>query len=297
LRISKPGKIRDNLWYLGHKESGIYLLEGRDGSMVISGGMSYIAPAVIHQLKAFHIERDRIKKVLILHAHFDHVGIVPFLKRSHPELDIYASTRAWEVLGMPKAIDTINAFGRSVADRMGMKEALSEYDLDWRDDVSGKAVCEGDKIDLGDMTVHIFETPGHSSCSISAYVPRMKALFPSDGGGIPYKQTIISSGNSNFTKYQQSLEKLKDLEVAYFCADHFGYVKGEEARRFISSAIECAKKHRAKIEKVYARVRDEEAAAKELVGAFYAENSDYLLSPEIYEGIYRQMVRHIAGAM
>ena len=57
------------------------------------------------------------------------------------------------------------------------------------------------------------------------------------------------------------------------------------------------KKHRAKIEKVYARTRDEEAAAKELVSAFYAENSDYLLSPEIYEGIYRQMVRHIAGAM
>ena len=242
MRIRKPGKIRDNLWYLGHEESGIYLLEGRDGSMVISGGMSYIAPAVIHQLKTFHIERDRIKKVLILHAHFDHVGIVPFLKRSHPELDIYASARAWEILGMPKAIDTINAFGRSVADRMGMKEALSGYDLDWRDDVSGRAVSEGDKIDLGDMAVHIFETHGHSSCSISAYVPRIKALFPSDGGGIPYKQTIISSGNSNYTKYQQSLEKLKDLEVTYLCADHFGYMKGEEAGRFISSAIECAKK-------------------------------------------------------
>jgi len=147
------------------------------------------------------------------------------------------------------------------------------------------------------MAVHIFETPGHSSCSISAYVPRIKALFPSDGGGIPYKQTIISSGNSNYTKYEQSLEKLKDLEVAYLCADHFGYVKGEEARRFISSAIECAKKHRAKIEKIYARTRVEEAAAKELVNAFYAENSDYLLSPDIYEGVYRQMVRHIARAM
>jgi len=47
MKIRKPGKVRDGLWYLGRKESCIYLLQGQGDSMVISGGMSYICPTVV----------------------------------------------------------------------------------------------------------------------------------------------------------------------------------------------------------------------------------------------------------
>lgn len=297
MRISKPGKVRKGLWCLGRKESCIYLLEGRDESLLISGGMSYIVPEVIHQLKEFDINRERIKKLLILHAHFDHIGIVPFFKRSHPDLNIYASARAWEILKMSKAISTINDFSRELTKRMKMVEACSTYDLDWRDDISGMIVSEGDKIRLGNMDVQILETPGHSSCSISAYVPQIKTLFPSDGGGVPYRETIITPGNSNYTKFQQSLEKLKGLDVEYFCADHYGYVSGEEAKNFISHAIKLAKECRTKMEKVYARSKDINQAAKELTDSFYSGNSDYLLTPEIFKVVHSQMLRHIANEM
>ena len=130
---------------------------------------------------------------------------------------------------MPKAINTINAFSGMVTERMGRVEECSGLDLEWREDVDGASVSEGDLIGIGDMEVQIFETPGHSSCSISAYVPQIKALFPSDGGGIPYRDTIVTPGNSNFTLFQESLEKLKDLDVEYLCADHYGYIVGEEA--------------------------------------------------------------------
>jgi len=50
MRLCKPGKVQDHLWYLGHEESGVYLLESLDGSIIINGGMSYILPAVIQQL-------------------------------------------------------------------------------------------------------------------------------------------------------------------------------------------------------------------------------------------------------
>ena len=297
MRIRKPGMIRDQLWYLGHERSGIYLVEGRDESMIISGGTSYIVPALIRQFREFGINKERIVRLLILHSHFDHVGIVPFCKRCNPALQVYASTRAWEILRMPTAIETINAFSRSVMERIGMVEVCSAYDLDWRNDVVGIAVSEGDHIDLNDIKVHILETPGHSSCSISAYIPQFKALFASDSGGIPYKQTILSSGNSNFTKFQESLEKLKTLEINFLCADHYGYVVGDEASNFISRSIEMAMKNRAQMEDIYCRTRDVDATAKELTSAFYAENPDYLLPQEISEGVYRQMVRHIAAAL
>ncbi len=294
MRIRKPGKIRDHLWYLGCEESGVYLLEGQNESMIISGGISYILPHVLQQIRAFGIKEDRIRKFLILHAHFDHVGILPLLKRRHPELQIYGSSRAWEILSMPKAIKTINAFSAMVTERMGRVEECSGLDLEWREDVDGASVSEGDLIGIDDIEVQIFETPGHSSCSISAYVPKIKALFPSDGGGIPYRDTIITPGNSNFTLFQQSLEKLKDLDVEYLCADHYGYIAGEEAGDFIQQTIQMAKQNRSLMEEAYLKTRDVETAAHELVTSFYELYPDYVLSREIFQGIYGQMVKHIA---
>ncbi len=297
MRIRKPGKVREGIWCFGREESGVYLLEGDESSMIVSGGMSYIVSDMLQQFKEFGIVENRIKKFLILHSHFDHVGIVPFFKRRHPTIEVYASQRGWEVLQMDKAVLTINEFGRNVARRMGKGDVYSSYDLEWRKDVSGKTIREGDRINLGGLEVSILEIPGHSSCCIAAYVPEFKALFPTDGGGIPFDKTIVSSGNSNYTKYQQSLERLKDLEVDYYCADHYGYVTGAEARDFISNSIEMAKKNRAWMEDVYRSSQDIDAAARKLTSSFYEENPDYFLSPEIFLDVYRQMVRHMATVM
>ncbi len=297
MRIQKPGKVNERIWFLGRKESCVYLLEGTNSSMIVSGGMSYIVSDLLRQFKEFGIDESRIKKLLILHSHFDHVGIVPFFKRRHPEIEIYASERGWEILQMDKAILTINEFSRNVAKRMKKENIYSTYDIDWRNDVSGKTVREGDQIDLGGLEVSILEIPGHSSCSIAAYIPKLKALFPTDGGGIPFDETIVTSGNSNFTKYQQNLERLKDLDVELYGADHYGYVMGEEAKEFVSKSIEMAKKNRALMEEAYRSTRDIDAAAKKLISSFYEDNPSYFLSPEIFLDVYRQMVRHIASVI
>ena len=297
MRIRNPGKVRERLWFLGREESGVYLLEGKDGFMIVNGGMSYIVPDLLRQLKEFGIAEEKITKLLILHAHFDHVGVVPFFKRRYPKLEVYASSRGWEILQMEKAINTINEFSQMVTKKLGKEEVYSTFDLDWRDDVTGKTIREGERIDLGGLEVSISEIPGHSSCCIAAYVPEFKALFPTDGGGIPFDETIMTSGNSNYTKYQQSLEKLKGLEVEYYCADHYGYVIGEEAREFISKSIEMARQERARIEEAYRSTKDIDLAAQKLISSFYNENSNYFLSPEIFLDVYRQMVRHIASVI
>jgi len=297
MRVRKPGKVRDGLWYLGREESGVYLLEGRNDAMILNGGMNYILPDMMEQLQTFGINRQKISKLLILHAHFDHVGIVPYLKRSNPHMEVYASARGWEILEMPKAISTINEFSRYVCKRMGKEDVWSTYDLEWRDDVRGKILREGDRINVGGIDVRILEVPGHSSCSMAAYVPEMKALFPSDAGGIPFRDTIIPSGNSNYTKYQENLERLEGLDVEFYCADHYGYVIGEEARTFLAETIERARDLRSLIEETYRRNGDINSTSRRLLSVFYSENRDYFLDPDIFFEVYRQMVRHIAGAM
>ncbi len=163
----------------------MYLLEGRDGSIIISGGMSYLVPDLLHQFDEFGLREDRIQGIVILHAHFDHIGIVPFFHRRNPGLKIYASARAWEILSEPKHIDTINKFSHQLTERMRIQVPYTTDELDWPVGLSGAIVSEVDAIDLGNREIRIFETPGHSSCSISAYVPQIRRFSPRMAGESP----------------------------------------------------------------------------------------------------------------
>jgi len=295
MRYDTPGKITDGLWYLGHRESGVYLLEGSNESLIISGGTSYIVPAVMRQLRDFSLREDRISSILILHSHFDHIGIIPFFRKRHPEIRVYGSSRAWEILGVPRNILTINDFSRRIAERMRMGPIGK--DLDWPEGLQGEAVKEGTVINLGNLTVEIMETPGHSSCSVSVYAPQIRALFPSDGGGIPYKGMIIAAPNSNFVQYRASLKRMDALALEYLCADHFGYVYGDEAHSYIKNSIKSADEEFARLANIYNRSRDVEIAAREAALSFLTENPDYFLTPEIYEGVCRQMMKSVASIL
>ncbi|MCK9195569.1 MAG: MBL fold metallo-hydrolase [Syntrophales bacterium] len=297
MRIRAAGKVNSNLWYLGRKESGMYLLEGQHESMLISAGISFILGDVLAQMKTFGIDAKKIKSLLILHSHFDHVGTVPYFKRTYPTIDIYASQRAWDILTMPKAIETMNSFSLMVATSQGLQDVLLKYDTEWRNDIVGKTVADGDILTVDGMEVKIMETPGHSSCSITAYIPSLKTLLPSDAGGIPVDASIFPSGNSNYTQFQQSLEKMKDLDVDYYCADHYGYISGEEARHYTQQTIEAAYQLRAQIVEIYNESHDIESSAKLLTEELFRRHPDYFISKEIIAGVFGQMVKHIAKSM
>ncbi len=297
MRIRTAGKVNERIWYLGRMESGMYLLVVNGEAMLISAGISCILEDVLTQMESFGIEGEQITSLLILHSHFDHVGTVPYFRRKYPALKVYASQRAWDILTMPKAVETMNAFSRTVAEKMGCLDVLARHDLDWRNDVQGTIVRDGDLLKVGDLEVRIMETPGHSSCSISAYIPEVKTLLPSDAGGIPIDEAIFPSGNSNYTQYQDSLERLKDLEVEYYGADHYGYIVGPEARDYVRRTITAAAELRTRIESAYRKSGDIDRASRLLTEELYTRHPDYFLAPEIIVGVFGQMVKHIAKAM
>lgn len=295
MRIRSPGKVCDRLWFLGQEGSCVYLLEGRNGSMLISGGLSCIVGDILDQFTRFGIDETRIRHLLILHSHFDHVGIVPFFKRRHPGMIIHASPRSLEVFQKPRAIAAINEASRYVLKNRGLDDLSSLYELDWDKGIPGEPVHEDDCIDLGDMEVRIIETPGHSPCSVSAYVPQLKALFPSDGGCVPFRDRISVYGTSDYTLFEASLQKLKELEVNYLCADHYGYVFGDEARFFIADSITMAAEKRRMMEEAYRRTGDLDSAARELAFRFHEDNSDSIVPPHVFVESYRQMIMHVVG--
>ncbi len=297
MRLRKAGLICEGLWLLGTEESCVYLLEGRTTSALISAGLSYILPDLFRQIDSSGIAEKKIEHLIILHAHFDHVGIVPFLKRKWPHLKIYASSRGWEVLAKPNAISVINEYTLKVCRRVrGNADSLSTLDWQWRDDVHGTVLKQNSCIDLGGRQVEIHETPGHSSCSISAYVPQMKALFPSDAVAIPYKDEYVIAAGSSFDAYRKSMDKLALLDIEMICADHYGYVTGEEATHYIAQSKSAVNQM---IDRLHLALKKEGSvahAAEQLVKHHFELRPDYFVHPDILLGTYANMLKQFVRA-
>ena len=296
MRIRQAGRIDDGLWLLGGEESCVYLLEGATTSVLLSAGMSYILPDFFRQIASWGMKPDQIEHVVILHAHFDHVGVVPYLKRNWPAMKIYASARGWEVLANPKAISVINEFSEKVRRRVkGSEDPLAGMDWTWRNDIKGETLSEGDRLDIGGRQVRFFETPGHSSCSISAWVPEMKILFPSDAVAIPYRDEYIIAVGSSFEKYLASLEKLAGLDARMICADHYGCIAGEEARGYIGQTKDATAQMMDRMRRALQTEGSIEQAARELIRLHYERRPDYFVHPDILQRTYTQMLKQLAG--
>lgn len=296
MRIRQAGRIDDGLWLLGTEESCVYLLEGGKTSVLISAGMSYILPDLFRQMASWGMKPEKIEHVVILHAHFDHVGVVPYLKRNRPDIKIYASARGWEVLAKPRAVSVINEFSEKVCRRMkGGEDPLAGMDWTWRDDVKGETLAQGDSLDIGGRQVQFFETPGHSSCSISAWVPQMNILFPSDAVAIPYRDEYIIAVGSSFEKYLASLDKLAGLDVRMICADHYGCVEGVEAREYIGQTRAAALQMMDRMREALAQEGSVEAAARQLIRLHYERRPDYFVHPDILLRTYTQMLKQLTG--
>ncbi|HPL97991.1 MAG TPA: MBL fold metallo-hydrolase [Smithellaceae bacterium] len=296
MRIRQAGQIDDGLWLLGAEESCVYLLEGTKTSVLISAGMPYILPDLFRQMASWGMKPEKIEHVVILHAHFDHIGVVPYLKRNRPGMKIYASARGWEVLANPRAIDVINEFSEKVRLRMkGSEDALAGMDWKWRDDVKGETLAQGDSLDIGGRPLEFFETPGHSSCSISAWVPGLNILFPSDAVAIPYRDEYIIAVGSSFEKYLASLDKLAGLDVRMICADHYGCVEGVEAREYIGQTRAAALQMMDRMREALAQEGSVEAAARQLIRLHYERRPDYFVHPDILLRTYTQMLKQLTG--
>ena len=209
--IDQPGKVTERIYMLGKKESCVYLVDGGGERALLGGGLAYLIPDIERQLGELEVAPESIRRLVILHTHFDHCGIVPYFKRKWPWLEIVASARGRELLAKPKVLSGIGKLNRK-----HLKEALPHADPgslgleDFRIDVD-RQVKEGDTIACGRLTLQVLETPGHSTCSISLCLPEEKALFVSDAAGIPLGDHVFTAANSSFDRYIESLEKISPV--------------------------------------------------------------------------------------
>lgn len=292
--IDQPGRVTDRITLLGRRESCVYLVDGGGSWAVLGGGMTYIIPDLLAQMKELGVDETRIERWVIHHTHFDHIGVIPFFKKRWPWIQVTVSRRGQDVLSRPEVVKSIVDLNRMLLAREGLAERAGELGLDDPVFPVDEAMDDGQVVRLGDLSLEFIAAPGHSSCSMAVYIPEEKALSASDAGGIPFGGHVFSAANSNFDQYQQSLEKMARYDVAAYLAEHYGALTGDEGRTFLRKSMASAEETRRLIEEVYARSRTEHEAVEEIVDRLSADASGYFLPREIMTMVVSQMIRYVA---
>lgn len=139
---AEPAKMFDNLYFIGTKVHSAWALKGSDGIIVIDTLFNYaIEDEMVNGLKKLGLDPRQVKYVIVSHAHGDHdEGAHLFQERYGAHVVIGAAD--WD--GLDK-----------VADIPGGKP---------RRDIAGS---DGQVISLGDISVTLVSTPGHTPGTLS----------------------------------------------------------------------------------------------------------------------------------
>ena len=292
--IDQPGWVTERILLLGRRESCVYILKGDDEYVLLGGGMVHIVPDLLNQLNEFGIGEDKIKRIIILHSHFDHCGIVRFFKKRWPWATVTASEKAKSLLSTPKVIESIAYLNNKLIERYGVEKEAEELELEFKGIEIEEVAGEGDIIACGDRSLRILEVPGHSTCSIAAYVPEDKALFASDAGGIPKGDKIFTAANSNFDLYQKNLKRMAELEIEFYFAEHQGAMTGKDAGEYLNKSMDSAAETRQLIENSFRNTRDEKKSTEEMTDLLLEKYSVDFLPRDIFKIVVGQMVHYIA---
>src|SRR5580765_1572378 len=189
LWYAKPYKVFDNLYFVGTKIHSSWALTTTDGIVLIDTLFDYaIEPEIVEGLKTIGLDPRRIKYVLISHAHGDHDQGAALLQSRYGAKVVMGSADWDATLQRPA-----NAAG-------GVPK---------RDITVGP---EGYKLTLGETTVDIVPTPGHTPGTLSYIFPvqdQGKTVIVAYSGG-----TLTGAFGTNGAKWDEYIESQKKIAKA-----------------------------------------------------------------------------------
>ena len=95
--------------------------------------------------------------------------------------------------------------------------------------VTFKTISEGDRFELGNLTIEIIDTPGHTIGCIAPYIPELNALFASDSV-MGISTTVVRSNEGDLGEYEKSLRKMQSIRPRIIYSGHGPPVTNPMAR-------------------------------------------------------------------
>ncbi len=140
---AEPAKVADNLYFLGTRIHNAWALVGSDGIVVFEALFDYAAPDEIADgMRKLGLDVNRVKYVVISHAHGDHDGGARFLQDKMPAARIVYGGPDWDLVDQ----STNRPGGKPKRDMVG---------------------SDGMKLAVGDASVQIVAMPGHTAGTLS----------------------------------------------------------------------------------------------------------------------------------
>jgi metallo-beta-lactamase class B len=152
-RPVEPVQIFDNLWYFGFNTIGAWAIQTSDGVILIDAlNTVQEAETIIEpSLRKVGLDPANVKYVIVGHGHFDHFGGAPYFQDKYKSR-IAMSALDWDLIERPNP----NA-----------NPAQASRPRPKRDVV----VTDGQKIAVGDTTITLAVTPGHTVGSLAYLIP------------------------------------------------------------------------------------------------------------------------------
>ncbi len=205
-------------------------------------GMYYCAENCLRLVKEA-LEGDPLDYIILSHSHYDHIGALSDFRREFPEAKVIASEYCAYVFTRDSAKKIMKEMSESAAANFGVDPAtLPPFD------VSGfyadRIVGTGDIIDLTDIKLEVYNTPGHTRDSISLFEPTSRTLIISESCGIAedygwvHIPPLTSCGDC-----LRSIELCESLHAETVYCPHHGLVSAEDgyknAHQFFARGLEC----------------------------------------------------------
>ena len=179
---AEGGQVFDNLYMLTTKMNSAWAVKTSQGIILIDTLFGYAAQdAIVDGLKKVGLNPADIKYIVVSHAHGDHDGSVKFLQDTYNPR-VIMGPKDWE---------------------LSAREAdPPRHDME---------ATDGQKLTLGDTTLTIYITPGHTGGTLSVLVPVKDHGQPHmamEWGG-----TALSAATSKemLDSYISNAKRLKDI--------------------------------------------------------------------------------------
>jgi len=178
---AEPVKVFDNLYFVGQSEYSAWALNTSDGIILFDAIYDYsIEEEVDAGLKKLGLDPTKIKYAVVSHSHPDHYAGAKFLQDKYGT-KVYMSAEDWDVL------DRANG-------------AKPKRDM---------VATDGQKLTLGDTTVTIYFTPGHTPGTISS-VFQVKDNGRSHTVAL-WGGTGLNNDRATLTQYIASVKRFQDI--------------------------------------------------------------------------------------
>jgi metallo-beta-lactamase class B len=195
----EPVALADNLYYVGNRFVGVFVLRTYKGLILFDSSSSAdeARDHLVPGLRRLGLDPGTIKYVVVTHGHWDHYGGAKFLQATYGAR-VALSAADWDLIEKLPA-NSLES---------------SNHPIPVRDLV----IQDGQRLELGDTTVTLYLTPGHTPGTVSAIVPVRsggKAHPLSLFGSVAFPPTFgPTERTGGLRKYDESVLRFAQVSAA-----------------------------------------------------------------------------------